>query len=170
MFVMGGGYLPGTIPQGLGAAAVLLASINVAGGFIITKRMLDMFKRTSVLYELRCFTNTNGILIYRPDRPARILMVVCCSSSRIHGRISGSCEHWNGRPCSSWIFDKQCFVHWFTFWFGLANDSQARQCTRHPWSGLWSPSFVRGSRFFFGSCSPVCRGGSDWGTRRFYYW
>lgn len=47
MFVMGGGYLPGTIPQGLGALAVLLAAINVSGGFIITKRMLDMFKRES---------------------------------------------------------------------------------------------------------------------------
>jgi NAD(P) transhydrogenase len=45
MFVMGGGYLPGTIPQTLGALAVLLASVNVAGGFILTKRMLDMFKR-----------------------------------------------------------------------------------------------------------------------------
>lgn len=45
MFVMGGGYFPGTIPQTLGALAVLLASVNVAGGFIITKRMLDMFKR-----------------------------------------------------------------------------------------------------------------------------
>lgn len=45
MFVMGGGYLPGTIPQALGALAVLLASVNVAGGFILTKRMLDMFKR-----------------------------------------------------------------------------------------------------------------------------
>ena len=45
MFVMGGGYLPGTIPQTLGALAVLLATVNVAGGFIITKRMLDMFKR-----------------------------------------------------------------------------------------------------------------------------
>ncbi|KAF8163371.1 NAD(P) transhydrogenase beta subunit-domain-containing protein [Crassisporium funariophilum] len=45
MFVMGGGYLPGTVPQALGALAVLLASVNVAGGFILTKRMLDMFKR-----------------------------------------------------------------------------------------------------------------------------
>lgn len=45
LFVMGGGYLPGTIPQTLGALSVLLASINVAGGFVITKRMLDMFKR-----------------------------------------------------------------------------------------------------------------------------
>ena len=45
MFVMGGGYIPGTVPQILGALAVLLASVNVAGGFILTKRMLDMFKR-----------------------------------------------------------------------------------------------------------------------------
>lgn len=167
---MGGGYLPGTIPQALGAAAVLLASVNVAGGFIITKRMLDMFKRTSFLYELRCYTNANGILTYRSDRPARILVVVCCSGRCIHRRISGSCEHWNGRPCSSWIFDKQCFVHCFTFWFGLADNSQARECTWHSWSGLWSPSFVRGSRVSFGSYSPVCRGGSDWGTHRFYCW
>lgn len=46
LFVMGGGYFPGTIPQVLGALSVLLASVNVAGGFVITKRMLDMFKRS----------------------------------------------------------------------------------------------------------------------------
>ena len=44
-FIMGGHYLPETIPQALGAASVLLAFVNVAGGFVITKRMLDMFKR-----------------------------------------------------------------------------------------------------------------------------
>ncbi|KAI1169011.1 NAD(P) transhydrogenase mitochondrial precursor [Nemania serpens] len=44
-FVMGGGYLPGSIPQALGAASVLLAFVNISGGFVITKRMLDMFKR-----------------------------------------------------------------------------------------------------------------------------
>jgi NAD(P) transhydrogenase len=44
-FVMGGGYLPETIPQTLGALSVLLAFVNVSGGFVITKRMLDMFRR-----------------------------------------------------------------------------------------------------------------------------
>jgi NAD(P) transhydrogenase len=44
-FIMGGGLLPHTIPQFLGALSVLLAFVNVAGGFVITKRMLDMFKR-----------------------------------------------------------------------------------------------------------------------------
>jgi NAD(P) transhydrogenase len=44
-FIMGGGYLPQTFPQVLGAASVLLAFVNVSGGFVITKRMLDMFRR-----------------------------------------------------------------------------------------------------------------------------
>ncbi|KAL7919777.1 NAD(P) transhydrogenase beta subunit domain-containing protein [Trichoderma austrokoningii] len=45
LFVLGGGYLPETIPQTFGALSVLLAFVNVGGGFVITKRMLDMFKR-----------------------------------------------------------------------------------------------------------------------------
>jgi NAD(P) transhydrogenase len=45
LFVMGGGYLPETIPQSLGALSVLLAFVNVSGGFVLTKRMLDMFRR-----------------------------------------------------------------------------------------------------------------------------
>ncbi|KAK6849265.1 hypothetical protein PG995_013098 [Apiospora arundinis] len=44
-FVMGGGFLPETLPQTMGAASVLLAFVNISGGFVITKRMLDMFKR-----------------------------------------------------------------------------------------------------------------------------
>lgn len=44
-FIMGGGYLPTTVPELLGATSVLLAFVNVSGGFVITKRMLDMFKR-----------------------------------------------------------------------------------------------------------------------------
>ena len=46
LFILGGGFLPETIPQAFGAASVLLAFVNVGGGFVVTKRMLDMFKRT----------------------------------------------------------------------------------------------------------------------------
>ena len=46
-FIMGGGYLPETIPQFLGAASVLLAFVNISGGFVITTRMLDMFRRAT---------------------------------------------------------------------------------------------------------------------------
>ncbi|TKW51232.1 NAD(P) transhydrogenase, mitochondrial [Colletotrichum tanaceti] len=45
LFILGGGYVPQTFPQVLGAASVLLAFVNVSGGFVLTKRMLDMFKR-----------------------------------------------------------------------------------------------------------------------------
>ncbi|KAI4612028.1 hypothetical protein J4E80_007481 [Alternaria sp. BMP 0032] len=45
LYAMGGGYLPGTIPQTLGALSVLLAFVNISGGFVISKRMLDMFRR-----------------------------------------------------------------------------------------------------------------------------
>lgn len=65
---MGGGYTPTTIPELLGALSVLLASVNVAGGFVITKRMLDMFKRPtdppeySWLYAVPAVVFTGGFL------------------------------------------------------------------------------------------------------------
>ncbi|XP_015675455.1 NAD(P) transhydrogenase, mitochondrial [Protobothrops mucrosquamatus] len=43
--LMGGQYLPGTLPQGLAVLAAFISSINIAGGFLVTQRMLDMFKR-----------------------------------------------------------------------------------------------------------------------------
>ena len=65
LFVMGGGYLPGTIPQALGALSVLLASVNVAGGFVISKRMLDMFKRG----PFHLPSHVSGSLICEITRP-----------------------------------------------------------------------------------------------------
>jgi NAD(P) transhydrogenase len=45
LLILGGGYFPHSVPQALASSAVLLSSVNIAGGFIVTKRMLDMFKR-----------------------------------------------------------------------------------------------------------------------------
>jgi NAD(P) transhydrogenase len=45
LLIMGGGYFPHSFPQALASIAVLISSINIAGGFVVTKRMLDMFKR-----------------------------------------------------------------------------------------------------------------------------
>ena len=45
MFLMGGGLLPVTPIQTMAAAACLLSAINIGGGFLTTKRMLDMFRR-----------------------------------------------------------------------------------------------------------------------------
>ena len=43
--LIGGGYLPDTTSQMLATGAVIMSSVNIGGGFLITKRMLDMFKR-----------------------------------------------------------------------------------------------------------------------------
>ena len=45
LLLLGGGLLPGNFAQLLAAIAVLISSVNIAGGFIVTKRMLDMFRR-----------------------------------------------------------------------------------------------------------------------------
>lgn len=44
---MGGGYFPSNTAQTLAASAAFISSINIFGGFLVTKRMLDMFKRPS---------------------------------------------------------------------------------------------------------------------------
>ncbi|KAM9338454.1 NAD(P) transhydrogenase, mitochondrial [Symphorus nematophorus] len=43
--LMGGGYTPTSTAQTLALAAAFISSVNIAGGFLVTKKMLDMFKR-----------------------------------------------------------------------------------------------------------------------------
>merc|ERR1711887_348376 len=45
LLLMGGGYYPTNTIEGLAASAALISFINIFGGFIVTKRMLDMFER-----------------------------------------------------------------------------------------------------------------------------
>merc|ERR1712061_846324 len=45
LMLMGGGYYPTNTVEGLAASAAFISFINVFGGFIVTARMLDMFKR-----------------------------------------------------------------------------------------------------------------------------
>lgn len=45
MLQLGGGLMPTTIPQVLATSAVTLSAVNLAGGFLVTQKMLDMFRR-----------------------------------------------------------------------------------------------------------------------------
>ena len=45
LLLMGGGYLPSNTAQALAVTAAFISSINICGGFFVTQRMLDMFKR-----------------------------------------------------------------------------------------------------------------------------
>lgn len=45
LLLMGGGVLPSNVTETLAASAALISFINIFGGFQVTQRMLDMFKR-----------------------------------------------------------------------------------------------------------------------------
>ncbi|GAB0093708.1 NAD(P) transhydrogenase, mitochondrial [Sergentomyia squamirostris] len=45
LLLMGGGYTPTNTIETLAAGAALISFINIFGGFLVTQRMLDMFKR-----------------------------------------------------------------------------------------------------------------------------
>ncbi|RLW05376.1 hypothetical protein DV515_00005416 [Chloebia gouldiae] len=45
LVLMGGHYLPQNISQSLAVLSAFISSVNIAGGFLVTQRMLDMFKR-----------------------------------------------------------------------------------------------------------------------------
>lgn len=96
LYVMGGGYTPETVPQVLGALSVLLASVNVAGGFVITKRMLDMFKRATDppeynwLYTIPAVVFTGGFLAAASTGMAGLVQAGYLTSSILCiGSLSG---------------------------------------------------------------------------------
>lgn len=45
LLLMGGGYFPTNSIEVLSAGAALISFVNIFGGFLVTQRMLDMFKR-----------------------------------------------------------------------------------------------------------------------------
>ncbi|KAL5964119.1 NAD P transhydrogenase mitochondrial [Taenia solium] len=45
LVLMGGGMVPSTVPQTMAALATLVSAVNIGGGFLVTQRMLNMFKR-----------------------------------------------------------------------------------------------------------------------------
>ncbi|CAH8640188.1 unnamed protein product [Schistosoma rodhaini] len=51
LLLMGGGFYPSSVPESLAASATLLSAINIGGGFVVTQRMLNMFKRPTDLPE-----------------------------------------------------------------------------------------------------------------------
>ena len=59
---MGGGMVPTNLPQALGATALTISTVNIAGGFLVTKRMLDMFKRPTDPPEYNYLYAIPGVL------------------------------------------------------------------------------------------------------------
>ncbi|KAM6981303.1 NAD(P) transhydrogenase, mitochondrial [Aplochiton taeniatus] len=87
--LMGGGLTPSGMPQSLALAAAFVSSINIAGGFQITQRMLDMFKRPTdppeynYLYALPggAFVGGYGVLLaagYNVEQMMYLGSGMCC--------------------------------------------------------------------------------------------
>jgi NAD(P) transhydrogenase len=62
LLMMGGGYMPHSPTHFLAAFSVLISSINIGGGFVITKRMLDMFKRKTDAPEYNYLYSIPGLM------------------------------------------------------------------------------------------------------------
>eukprot|EP00658_Telonema_sp_P-2_P037782 TRINITY_DN27159_c0_g1_i6.p1 TRINITY_DN27159_c0_g1~~TRINITY_DN27159_c0_g1_i6.p1 ORF type:complete len:1044 (-),score=338.05 TRINITY_DN27159_c0_g1_i6:371-3502(-) len=90
MYVMGGGLVPSTGAQAFGALATGISTVNIAGGFVVSTKMLDLFKRDSdppEHYELYAipvgafattYAISHGLGYAEVDKVAAILGGVLC--------------------------------------------------------------------------------------------
>ena len=53
LMLLSPGLVPTNSAEALAAGAVLASSVNIFGGFLVTQRMLDMFKRPVRLFRRR---------------------------------------------------------------------------------------------------------------------
>lgn len=90
LYVMGGGLVPSNTYQVLGAVATGISTVNISGGFLVSTKMLDLFKREDdppEHYELyaipvgaftTAYAVSHGLGYAEVDKIAAILGGVCC--------------------------------------------------------------------------------------------
>lgn len=133
MFLMNGGYLPADTAGTIALAAVFMSSINIGGGFMITQRMLDMFKRPTdpteynYLYALPALTLVGGYLGALQFELGNLSQMSYLGEKR------------KLLPPSLFFFKKLfpisfcSLLHCGHWRFGLAKDVAHGQCTGHDW-------------------------------------
>jgi len=62
LILMGGGLFPHSIAQLLASVSVLVSCVNIGGGFRVTKRMLDLFKRKEDIEEYNYLYGLTGTM------------------------------------------------------------------------------------------------------------
>ncbi len=108
MLLAGGGLLPTNAGQALAATAVAASAVNIGGGFTITQRMLDMFKRpTDPIEHNKLYgipggcCSTAAVANYLP---ARVLGSAACRRgwqvpARTHAEQVSGCWYPHGTVC-----------------------------------------------------------------------
>ncbi|XP_060073856.1 NAD(P) transhydrogenase, mitochondrial-like [Ylistrum balloti] len=97
LLLMGGGYYPTNAMEGFAAAATFLSAINIGGGFTVTQRMLDMFKRPTdpteynTLYAIPggAFLGSYGLALNMGEYPDVHQMVYLASGLCCVGALTG---------------------------------------------------------------------------------
>lgn len=97
LWLMGGGLVPSTTAQAMAASAAFISSINIGGGFLVTQRMLDMFKRPTdppehnYLYAIPgvVFLAGYGGTVYLTDLPDVHQMAYLAASLCCVGALTG---------------------------------------------------------------------------------
>lgn len=80
----------GPLAQGLAQAAVAISTVNIAGGFLVTKRMLDLFQKPGEANHYNKFLLPAGILVAAPWlAPSAIPSVGTASGLLCIGAIGG---------------------------------------------------------------------------------
>ena len=74
MLLMDGGLYPTNTVQALAASAALVSFVNIFGGFLVTQRMLDMFKR--LLINLISYLKNFNYFIF-VDQPIHQSTITC---------------------------------------------------------------------------------------------
>ena len=77
LILMGGGLYPSNTVQVMAAGAAFISSINIGGGFVITQRMLDMFKRAGMYCSLEIFYYSLITLLCHTVLPSPIDLMSC---------------------------------------------------------------------------------------------
>jgi len=87
LMLMGGGLVPHTTAQLLGAAALGLSCVNIGGGFLVTHRMLNMFRRPedpadhTYLYGIPAATFLSGYAYTRSSGLTEVIQMGYLASS-----------------------------------------------------------------------------------------
>ena len=74
MVLLGGSLYPATVAHSFAFGACLISTVNIAGGFLVTKRMLDMFPPA--------------------DRPSRLRLILRNPGTGLWRRIPGCSVRW----------------------------------------------------------------------------
>lgn len=105
LLLMGGGLVPSNTTEALAAASVGLSCVNIAGGFVMTDRMLGMFRR-KVRTSLPSFLLVESSLV--PSRDLGVAVGLVESGAKLSEKGGGERFVEEQKPCRHLTGELHC--------------------------------------------------------------